>query len=112
MAERLSSRFALMERVSNEIRSEERKIWSLDEEMSELDQRCVRERAGLARVGKGCLEIFERRKVLTEEIERHVSGFSKLESKRDLIRKKRPLPTCAQDPPSKKSLLLKSRGRD
>ena len=88
MAERLSSRFALMERVSNEIRSEERKIWSLDEEMSELDQRCVRERAGLARVGKGCLEIFERRKVLTEEIERHVSGFSKLESKRDLIRKK------------------------
>ncbi|MFA6977239.1 MAG: hypothetical protein WC194_11050, partial [Mesotoga sp.] len=88
MAERLSSRFALMERVSNEIRSEERKIWSLDEEMSELDQRCVRERAGLARVGKGCLEIFERRKVLTEEIEKHVSGFSKLESKRDLIRKK------------------------
>ena len=88
MAERLSSRFALMERVSNEIRSEERKIWSLDEEMSELDQRCVRERAGLARVGKGCLEIFERRKILTEEIEKHVSGFSKLEAKRDLIRKK------------------------
>ncbi|MDY9920735.1 MAG: chromosome segregation protein SMC [Synergistota bacterium] len=88
MAERLSSRFALMERVSNEIRSEERKIWSLDEEISELDQRCVRERAGLARVGKGCLDIFERRKVLTEEIEKHVSGFSKLESKRDLIRKK------------------------
>ena len=88
MAERLSSRFALMERVSNEIRSEERKIGSLDEEMSELDQRCVRERAGLARVGKSCLDIFERRKVLTEEIEKHVSGFSKLESKRDLIRKK------------------------
>lgn len=88
MAERLSSRFALMERVSNELRSEERKIWSLDEEMAELDQKCVRERAALARVGKGCLEIYERRKVLTEEIEKHVSGFSKLESKRDHIRKK------------------------
>lgn len=88
MAERLSSRFALMERVSNELRAEERKMLNLDEEMSELDQRSVRERAVLARVGKSCLEIFERRKVLTEEIEKHVSGFSRLESKRDLIRGK------------------------
>lgn len=58
----------------------------------------MRARGRLARVGKSCLDIFERRKVLTEEIEKHVSGFSKLESKRYLIRKKRLLPTCVQDP--------------
>ncbi len=88
LAERQSSGFALMERVSGEVRTEERKIWSLDEEISEIDQRCVRERANLTAIGKSCLEIFERRKLLFTEIERHVAGFSKLESKRDIIRKK------------------------
>ena len=88
LAERLSSKFALMERVSNELRTEERKMRSLDEEMSELDLRCVRERANLSRTGKNCLDIFERRRVLTAEIENHISGFSKLETKRDLMRKR------------------------
>ena len=88
LAERLRSKFALMERVGSELRTEETKIRSLDEEMSDLDQKCVRERAGLARTGKSCLEIFERRRVLTAEIEDHISGFSKLETKRALIKKK------------------------
>ncbi|NLX84981.1 MAG: chromosome segregation protein SMC [Synergistaceae bacterium] len=104
LAERLSSKFALMERVSNELRAEERKVWSLDEEISELDQRCVRERANLASVGKSSLEIYERRKVLLAEIELHVGGFSKLESKRDLIRKK----TVSADQRSKSVLDLVS----
>ena len=88
LAERLSSKFALMERVSNELRNEERKMRSLDEEMSELDMRCVRERANLSRIGKSCFDIFERRKALMAEIDAHISGFSKLEKKRDIIRKK------------------------
>jgi chromosome segregation protein len=88
LAERLSSKFALMERVSNELRNEERKMRSLDEEMSELDMRCVRERANLSRIGKSCFDIFERRKALMAEIDAHISGFPKLEKKRDIIRKK------------------------
>jgi len=104
LAERLSSRFALMERVSNELRAEERKVWSLDEEISELDQRCVRERANLASVGKNSLGIYERRKVLLSEIELHVGGFTKLESKRDLIRKK----TVSADQRSKSAFELVS----
>ncbi|MDL2297956.1 chromosome segregation protein SMC [Synergistaceae bacterium OttesenSCG-928-D05] len=87
-AERMRSGFALMERVSTEIRTEERKVWSLDEEISELDQRCVLERANLGRVGKGCLEIHERKKRLVEEIDKHVGGFSKLESRREYMRKR------------------------
>ncbi len=88
MAERLSSKFALMERVSNELRTEERKLRTLEEEMSELDQKCVRERTNLARIGKSCLDIFERRRSLSAEIEEQISGFSRLETKRDIIRKK------------------------
>ncbi len=85
-AERLSSRFALMERISTELRAEERKIWGLDEEIAELDQKCVRERANLSRVGKNYFEIFERRKVLVAEMEQHVGGYSKLESAREYMR--------------------------
>lgn len=85
-AEKLRSGFALLERVSAEIRTEERKVWSLDEEISELDQRCVRERANLARVGKSCLELFERRKALIAEMDKDVGGYAGLEAKREYMR--------------------------
>lgn len=86
--EQVRSGFAIMERLSNELRVEERKVWSLDEEIGELDQKCVRERANLARVGKGCLEISQRRRKLVAEIEKYVSGFSKLEKRRDYMRRR------------------------
>ena len=82
-AERMRSKFALMERVSAEIRTEERKVWDFDEEISSLDQSCVRERANLARVGKNCLEIHLRRKELMAEVESYVTGYAALEKKRD-----------------------------
>lgn len=87
-AEQVRSGIALMERLSNELRAEERKVFSLDEEISDLDQRCVRDRSNLARVGKSCLEISERRRRLIAEIEEHVDGFSKLEKRRDYMRKR------------------------
>ncbi len=87
-AERLRSQFALMERVSNEIRAEEHKVWNLDEEISSLDQTCVRERSNLARVGKSCLEIHNRRKALVEEMEIYVSGYADLEKKREYMRER------------------------
>lgn len=87
-AERLRSGFALMERVSTEVRAEERKVWALEEEISELDQRCVRERANLARVGRGCLEIHNRRIKLISEMDMHVEGYSKLEAKREYFRRR------------------------
>lgn len=85
-AERMRSKFALMERVSAEIRTEERKVWDFDEELSSLDQSCVKERANLARVGKNCLEIHLRRKELMAEVEQYVAGYSSLEKRRDYQR--------------------------
>ena len=87
-AEKLRSQFALMERVSNEIRTEERKVWDLDEEVSALDQSCVRERSNLARVGKGCLEIHNRRIELIAEMENYVQGYTLLEKKREYLRQR------------------------
>lgn len=87
-AERASSKFALMERISNEIRSEEQKTWTLDEEIGELDQKCVQERAALAQIGKECLNIHNRRAELVAEIDKHVKGYSGLESKRDRAKNK------------------------
>ncbi|MEG1799674.1 MAG: hypothetical protein RR214_05760, partial [Synergistaceae bacterium] len=84
-AERLRSQFALMERVSNEIRTEEHKVWNLDEEISDLDQTCVRERSNLARVGKSCLEIHTRRKELVSEMESYVTGYALLEKRREYM---------------------------
>ena len=84
--ERLSSRFALMERVSAELRAEERKKMELDEEISELDQKCVHERSNLSRLGKTCLELYERRRTLVAEMERHVKGYARLESNREYTR--------------------------
>lgn len=85
-AEQVRSGYALMERLSNELRAEESKVFGLDEEISGLDQKCVRDRANLARVGKSCLDISERRKRLRAEIEEHMGGFSKLEKRRDKMR--------------------------
>jgi len=86
--ERLRGALAFIERISAQIRTEKRKASSLEEEISELDQKCVKERANLARVGKGCLEIHERRKRLASDIERYAKGSSVLEAKREYIRKR------------------------
>lgn len=87
-AERLRSQFALMERVSNEVRAENQTIRKLEEEIAELDQTCVRERGSLAGIGKSCLEIFYRRKELIKEIDQFVDGYSALENKREYLRKR------------------------
>jgi len=81
-AERASAKFALIERINNDIRNEERKIGDLDEELSELDYRCLQDRAALSQIGKECLNIHLRRKELTAEIEKHTGGFSRLEARR------------------------------
>ncbi|MDO4952766.1 MAG: hypothetical protein Q4E34_02940, partial [Synergistaceae bacterium] len=78
-AERASARFALIERINNEIRSEERKIGTLDEELSELDYRCLQDKAALSQIGKECLNIHNRRQELLAEINKRVGGYSKLE---------------------------------
>lgn len=80
-AERERSGLAMLERVSAELRTEEKKRFSLDEEIADLDHSCVRERANLARVGKGCLEIHEHRKRLITEIEKKVDGYAESEKK-------------------------------
>ena len=85
-AEKLRSGFALLERVSAEIRTEEKKIGELDEEITDLDQKCVKERANLAHVGKNCLDIFNRRKELVAEMDKQIGGYSKLESRREYLR--------------------------
>lgn len=87
-AERLRSQFALMERVSNEVRAENQIISKLDEEIAELDHTCVRERGSLAVIGKSCLEIFYRRKELIAEIDKFVEGYSSLEKRREYLRKR------------------------
>lgn len=86
--EQVRSGFALMERLSNELHVEERKVRSLDEEINGLEQRCVRERANLSSVGKGCLEISQRRKRLVAEIDKYAGGFGKMEKCRDYVRKR------------------------
>ena len=78
-AERASARFALIERINNEIRSEEGKIGTLDEELSELDYRCLQDKAALSQIGKECLNIHNRRQELLAEINKRVGGYSKLE---------------------------------
>lgn len=107
--EQVRSGFAIMERLSNELRVEERKVWSLDEEISELDQKCVRERANLARVGKGCLEISERRRKLVAEIEKYVGGFSKLEKRRDYMRRRLIVAETKTRSDTEKSTLLEAK---
>ena len=87
-AERLRSGFALLERVSAELRAEEKKTGDLDEELAELDQRCVRERSNLAHVGKNCLDIHNRRLALIAEMDKQIGGYSKLESRRERFRNK------------------------
>ncbi|MEG1823740.1 MAG: chromosome segregation protein SMC [Cloacibacillus sp.] len=84
-AGKLSSGFAIMERIRNEVKSAENKLRRLEEEMSELDQNCVRERANLARVGGSCLEIHLRRKELLAEMEEHGGLYAKLEKARGYI---------------------------
>jgi chromosome segregation protein len=78
--ERVRSGYAMVERVSAELRTEENKKFSIEEEIAELDQRCVRERANLARVGKGCLEIHEHKKRLLAEIDKQIKGYSDFEA--------------------------------
>lgn len=78
-ASALSSGFAMMERIRNDVRAQENKLRRLDEEMSELDQQCVRERANLARIGGSCLEIHNRRKELVAQMEEHGSLYTGLE---------------------------------
>lgn len=85
-AEKMRSSFAILDRVSTEMRAEERKTWSLDEELSGLDQKCVQERANLAHVGRSCLEIHNRRLELINELDMHVDGYSKLEEKREYLK--------------------------
>ncbi len=80
-AERASARFALMERINNEIRSEENKIAALDEELSELDYKCLQEKAALSQIGKECLNIHNRRQELIAEMNKHDGGYSKLQKR-------------------------------
>ncbi len=87
-SERLRSQFALMERVSNEVRAENQIINKLDEEIAELDQTCVKERGSLAIIGKSCLEIFHRRNALIAEIDKYIAGYSGLEKRREYLRKR------------------------
>lgn len=81
-AERASAKFALIERINNEIRAEENKIGTLDEELSELDYKCLQDKAALSQIGKECLNIHNRRQELIAEMNKHVGGYSKLEEKR------------------------------
>ncbi|MCF0248026.1 MAG: chromosome segregation protein SMC, partial [Synergistes sp.] len=76
---KLSAGFALMNRVSGEVRTQENKVRKLEEECAELDQRCVRERSNLSRVGGSCLEIHIRRKELIAQIEERGGIYTKLE---------------------------------
>ncbi|MCC8178649.1 MAG: hypothetical protein LIO38_05985 [Cloacibacillus sp.] len=85
-ASNLSAGFALMNRVSNDVRAQESKLRKLEEETAELDQSCVRERSNLARVGGSCLEIHLRRKELLAEIEEHGGLYTRLEKIKEYIK--------------------------
>ena len=85
-ASNLSAGFALMNRVSNDVRAQEGKLRKLEEETAELDQSCVRERSNLARVGGSCLEIHTRRKELLADIEEHGGHYTKLEKIKEYIK--------------------------
>lgn len=108
-AEQVRSGFAMMERLSNELRADERKLWSLDEEIGELDQKCVRERSNLASVGKGCLETSQRRRRLIAEIDKHVGGFEKMEEQRDYVRKRLVIAQTKTRADMEKSTLLEAK---
>ncbi|MDO4987493.1 MAG: chromosome segregation protein SMC [Synergistes sp.] len=84
-AKDLSSGFAMMERIRNDVRSREEKLKKVAEEMSELDQICVRERSNLARVGGSCLEIFNRKNEILAEMEEYGSAYSKLTKIKEYI---------------------------
>lgn len=88
-AGKISSGFALMERVRGEVRSSENKLRRLEEEMAELDHLCVQERANLARVGGSCLEIHMRRKEILSEMEEHGGLYARLEKIRNFIEVRR-----------------------
>lgn len=85
-SEKLRSQFALMERISGDIKNEKRKITDLESEISDLDRKCVQSRANLAQVGKHCLEIHNRRKEITEEMEKRVSGYTELAKKHEKVK--------------------------
>lgn len=85
----LSSGFALMERVRGEVKSAEGKLRRLEEEISSLDQSCVRERANLARVGGSCLEIHNRRKELLAGMEERGELYAKLEKLKAFVASRR-----------------------
>lgn len=87
-ASRLSSGFAIMERIRNEVKNEETKLRRLEEELAELDQSCVRERASLARVGGSCLEIHTRRKQILSQMAEHGELYARLEKLRDFIKRR------------------------
>lgn len=86
--EKIRSKFAIMERISADIRAEERRVGDMDEEIMTLDQNCVRERSNLAHVGKSCLEISVQRNKLRSEMDNIVEGYSNLEDKREYLRKR------------------------
>ncbi|MDO5115920.1 MAG: chromosome segregation protein SMC [Synergistaceae bacterium] len=85
----LSSGFALMERVRNEVKAQENKLRRLEEEISDLDQSCVKERANLARIGGSCLEIHLRRKEIIAQMEEGGALYSALEKLRGYIAARR-----------------------
>ena len=85
----LSSGFALMERVRQEVKNEENKLRRLENELAELDDTCVRSRSNLTRVGAGSLELHLRRKELLLEMEKHGSSYEKLEKLREKIKERR-----------------------
>ncbi|MEG1642314.1 MAG: chromosome segregation protein SMC [Synergistaceae bacterium] len=87
-AEKMSSQLAIMERISNEVSSEKRKISNLEIENSELDETCIESRANLSRVGKSCLEIHKRRQELTLEMENLVTGYSLFEKRHQYVKRR------------------------
>ena len=78
-----------MERVRGEVKSAEGKLRRLEEEISSLDQSCVRERANLARVGGSCLEIHNRRKELLAGMEERGELYAKLEKLKAFVASRR-----------------------
>lgn len=87
-AECLRSNFAMMERMSSEIRAEEKKVRELDDEILRLDDGRIKERSNLARVGKESLKLHNRRKEILAELESYAADFLKLEKKKEYSHKR------------------------
>lgn len=83
LEEKAHSSFVIEERISREMREQERSLNSLDEDASESDREIIESRASLTRLARRYAEVSSRRRVISAEMEEFRERYEKVAASRE-----------------------------